>query len=367
MPAATITIVEQTDPSVTFTGAGWSTDGSSSNSGGSAQKTTGSGDTCTFVTPIACRSIYLMHAVLNSGAIYGVSVDGVNQQGQFSIYSGNQSTGGFYRVLTPLYRSGVGADAVHTVVLTNPAGGNTLWVDGFVLVSGAKGTPLPGVYVAMGDSWTTGTGAVNVRGAYAPKAAAILQARLKRPIQLVNLGLAGDELWGQTSVKTGALYRTIAALANQPEFLSYLFGANDLSNQQATVPAGEFGKNINSLCCLLEDALDTSLINPTDASHTKVAIATPPWLGPGVLANSALVATPTLASLTDNLETAAALTRATLAAFPWVSMADVFSAMDYRSSLMVPNNAGDFGLHPNDTGHGVIAGEIARALLSVVS
>ncbi len=40
--------------------------------------------------------------------------------------------------------------------------------------------------------------------------------------------------------------------------------------------------------------------------------------------------------------------------------------MDYRTGLLVPNSNNDLGLHPNDMGHGVIAMEMARALLDVV-
>ncbi len=355
MPAATITILEETDASVSFSGAGWTTDSSSSHSGGTAKKTTGNGDTCTFVAPANCRAIYLFHAVVQGGSLFSVTVDGVPQAGQFSCATaGAVGSGGYYRYLTPLYRGAV--DAPHTVVLSNPACGTTLFVDAFVTVSGPKGTPLPGVYVAMGDSWTVGSGAVNTRTAYLPRAAALLQQKLRRPITPVNQGLAGDFLFASAG-KAGGVYRTIAALANQPEFLSYLFGANDLSTSSQPVPAGEFARTYHALLCLLEDALDTSQV--------KVAVSTPPWLSPGVLWNN-FAPVNSWGSPLDNLESAAALVRHVVAQFPWCLLADVFGAMDYRTGLLVPNSNNDLGLHPNDMGHGVIAMEMARALLDVV-
>src|SRR5689334_13065358 len=106
MPAATISILEETDPSVSFSGAGWVTDASSSHSGGTAKKTTGNGDSCTFVAPVNCRAIYMFHAVLQAGSLFNVTVDGVPQNGQFSCATaGAIGSGGYYRVLTPLYRS----------------------------------------------------------------------------------------------------------------------------------------------------------------------------------------------------------------------------------------------------------------------
>src|SRR5262249_4175336 len=90
------------DPSITLSGAGWSTDVSANHSGGDAKKTTGSGDTATFVAPVPCRAIYLVHAVVNSGSIFTATVDGVAQGGQLSCASGGAfNTGGQYRWLTP--------------------------------------------------------------------------------------------------------------------------------------------------------------------------------------------------------------------------------------------------------------------------
>jgi hypothetical protein len=37
--------------------------------------------------------------------------------------------------------------------------------------------------------------------------------------------------------------------------------------------------------------------------------------------------------------------------------------MDRRGDLMLPNSQGDYGLHPNDVGHAVIAEEFMAALL----
>src|SRR5689334_11689943 len=110
MPAPTINIYEAgaaSDPSLAFVG-GWTTDTSANHSGGDAKKTTGSGDTVTWTSPVPCRAIYLVHAVVNAGSIFGVSVDGVSQAGQFSnATAGSLGSGGYYRWVTPLYRSSV--------------------------------------------------------------------------------------------------------------------------------------------------------------------------------------------------------------------------------------------------------------------
>jgi lysophospholipase L1-like esterase len=346
------------DPSITLSGAGWATDVAASHSGGDAKKTTGNGDTATFVAPVNCRAIYLVHAVVNTGSIFSCTVDGVSQGGQLSCATGAASgTGGFYRVMTPLFRSNI--DAPHTVVLTNPSGGTTLFVDAIVTVSGSKFLPSGGLYIPIGDSWTVGTGSVNTRVAYMPRTTAMLSQKLRRVITLQAAGLNGDALWNYAGHR-GGIYALITQLASTPEFLTMMFGANDLTNVTQAAPAVEFARQYHTGLCLIEDSCDTS------PGGIKVAIGTPPWLSPGVMWNNFVNQNMNqFGSLTDNLEEAAALTRAVVDQFPWCSLADVFAAMDYRTALLVPNGANDLGLHCNDMGHGVVATEFARALISL--
>ena len=62
-------------------------------------------------------------------------------------------------------------------------------IDSFLVVSGAKQAPQPGLLVSVGDSWTKGSGAQDTGlAAYPNRLASLLQAKLGRPVTLVRKG-----------------------------------------------------------------------------------------------------------------------------------------------------------------------------------
>jgi lysophospholipase L1-like esterase len=335
------------------------------------KKTIVSGDSAVYTFPIGTRSIWANMLINenNSGQSSNMQVllDGV-QQGDAQVYNYFDSPiypAQLYRCLIPIAR-GVDPTVAHTVTLKNQTT-FALMHNSFIYFTGAKGTPVAGTLICMGDSLTTGGGSTNAGQAYPAKLSWLLNYILKRNVTLTNKGVNGDYLIGTDGTHQGGTYRLMAdVFANTPEFLCVMFGVNDLGTASQTGSAGQFARNLFNFLCFIEDALDT-----TPQAGLRVAVGTPPYRAPGMdMPRSPL--TGTLAGrmysqALDNYEVAVAAMRQTCALFPWVRVANCYEAADYRSYLTYPNNSSptDLGNHHNNIGHGMLAQEFARALLGL--
>lgn len=343
--------VQETDPSLTYTGAGWASAANVAYSGGTAQETSGAGQSVSIA--FTGRALYLVTKCTNNGGgQFSVTVDGVVQPGVITTYVATSNL--YARIVVPVAR---GLDqGAHTVVLTQVAG--MLSVDSVLVVSGGRLGVTKGTLVTVGDSWTAGSGAFTANTAYATRMVAFLQGALKRGVLLVNKGVSGDCWYAADATHVGGMYRIVTDVApNTPEMITFLFGANDLHPVGPGVNPSDFARYVHHALCLVEDVFDTSQV--------RVAVGTPGYL---TSAQSYQVAPNSYYAMSsDNIELAVALVRQVVGMFPWCRLAAVYEAMDGRDTLMYPNSSGDTGLHPNDTGHAVIGLEFARALLGSVA
>src|SRR5438128_1332592 len=125
----------------------------------------------------------------------------------------------------------------------------------------------------------------------------------------------------------------LAANGGYPEFVTYLFGVNDLRSSLLgaldaggqNVAPGTFGRHLCAVLCLLEDTLPVTV---ADGQQTKVAIGTPqyvsPWYHAGQAQASGVNAFP---QGPDAFEQAVAVTRSVVAQFPWCRLAQVYEAL----------------------------------------
>src|SRR5919199_4208960 len=383
MASAIVTEIQETDPSLSKSGT-WTTVTGGQYSGGSAVQSSTIGNTATL--SFSGRAVYLLtqtfHHGLPTGGAFTYTVDG-QSYGQVECQNDStQAPFGYPRVLVPLARGLT--DGPHTLVLTVSVAG-PVTVDSFLVVSGSKQTPQPGLLVSLGDSWTKGSGAQDTGlAAYPNRLASLLQAKLGRPVTLVRKGAGGDALHcidgaaNGDSTRSGGMHRAyldilqapaLTANGGYPEFVTYLFGVNDLRSSLLgaldaggqNVSPGTFGRHLCGVLCFLEDTLP---VTAADGRQTKVAVGTPQYVSPWYHVGQAQASGGnTFPQGLDAFEQAVAVTRSVVAQFPWCRLAQVYEALDGRDYPLYPNAANDQGLHPNESGHGVVAMEFARALL----
>lgn len=283
-----------------------------------------------------------------------------------------------HRVLVPLIRRkqmvALGGAAGQAVVITvnNVSASVPVSLNGLLVPNGALGLPLGGVLACLGDSWTVG-GGVSQSGqmAWPEQLAVELGATLGRRIQQVNFGLNGDFMLGETTTQAGGTWRTYAdingvfangVIAAQPEFLTILFGPNDLGGGPSAYSARQVAQNYFRLLCFIEDTLDTS----TAGLLGKVAVGTPGYTGIEMqMPRTVLGGNRLWSQALENYEQAVYLVRQVCNQFSWCRVASIFEVMDYRDNLVYPNQVGDVGNHPNDLGHGLVAREFLRAFLGL--
>lgn len=341
---------------------GWSTDTAVAHSGANALFTASAGETITG-TNITFRSLYLLLATRKSGAVFDLSIDGgtaVRHRVGNSFYAGDTAMG--YRTLHPGQRANP-TDGSHGFTLTTVSG--TLYVNSVLPITGAKMAATTGQLTSVGDSYTIGTGASQASLYYANVLQMLMQRRLGRTITLTSLAtsaIGSERLWAFDATHVGGMYRAFSVVAAAvPEFLTYLFGYNDVVAAFAR-PADMFWHYYVTLC-FLEDLLDVT-------STVKVAVCTPPYVSAAVLA----LAEPGLNasagpydSIADQYAAAVKAVRKAVSLFNWCKLADINRAFDGRQSLMVPNSSGDFGVHPNDGGHALIGHTIDHTFAGIAA
>jgi len=365
--------VQESDAAVSYSGP-WAAVSDPRASGGTYKQSTTAGDTVTI--SFNGRALYLFTVASDVGSRAAVTLDGVAVGSVSGAIAAQTPLGGTAYVggLVPLAR-GL-SDGPHTLTLTNLFA-LALAVDSFVVVSGARLLPGAGRLQTMGDSWTTGVGAANASNAYPARLASSVAAALKRPVVLASDGVNGTGLFCTTATTTrsGGLAKTVSDVFTAlPEIVTYLYGANDLRiaaqlgagivSGGMGVAAGDLVNAYRALCCLLEDVLDVTNAAGSPTPF-RIVIATPGGLSSAQsyyrLMLAGVVGYP--AGGLEQWEIAAAGIRALQGQFPWLRIADLYSVMDGRGSLIFPNSYADTGLHPNDDGHAVVAQELARAVL----
>lgn len=373
MTLATVTSVPTTDASVVKSG-GVSVFSNSAMVNGSGS-TIHTADTVTIT--FSGRSLW---AVLATDPTFGyctVSIDGAapyaaGSQGINPLPGINHQMSGLasqklYRVLAPLARDL--SDGPHTCVIAG-ANPQPIVLDSLLVVTGPRGTPTYGNAVVVGDSLSTGGGAnvtTSGKAGYPEMLGLQLSAYLRRSINLIRKGAGGDN-WHATdglasgdASRTGGMWRIFAdAAPNAPEFLTFLFGTNDLRYNAATAgqpsgPSGvgmaDFARHIEAALMFCEDVFDVS--------QMRVAVGTPPHLSSW----ASWVAPNAAGAAMSAFDEAVAVVHNVVAQFPWCAVALVSEDMDRRDNLVFPNGLADLGVHPNDHGHGVIAQAFVRALL----
>ena len=271
MASAIVTEIQETDPSLSKSGT-WTTVTGGQYSGGSAVQSSTIGNTATL--SFSGRAGYLLtqtfHHGMPTGGAFTYTVDG-QSYGQVECQNDStQAPFAYPRVLVPLARGLT--DGAHTLVMTVSVAG-PVTVDSFLVVSGSKQTPQPGLLVSLGDSWTKGSGAQDTGlAAYPNRLSSLLQAKLGRPVTLVRKGAGGDALHcidgaaNGDSTRSGGMHRAyldilqasaLTANGGYPEFVTYLFGVNDLRSSLLgaldaggqNVSPGTFGRHLCGVLC----------------------------------------------------------------------------------------------------------------------
>lgn len=354
------------------------------------------------------RALYLLCQTHTSYGPFTVTLDGQSVLGDFHCSNAatnpniGSTSGYFNRVLVPIHR-GV-ADTSHTTVLTvaknsyhSVVGGIIgVSVDSFVSISGNQASPTNGLYVALGDSWGTGGGAFNIYdNVYPYIVARQLQQQLNKSITLINACVSGNCMFGITGAgNVGGMYRLFGTdgfftgvTNNPPEYLSILYGANDLRAESSggqyiglQASAADYERHLNNMMCFLEDTMD---VYGTYGTPVKVISCSPPHL-PANMTHRSLqsfsASNPVryIGGGLTNFITAAKNTKSVVARFRWGRYCGIYEAMGFRDELLLPNNntgqtivgynnvtyTGDTGLHPHDMTHGFLASEITQTALN---
>lgn len=352
MPAATITEIDDATLSGpnknTFSGVWVANTGVTGASSNTLHTSTANAASVAIDLAAGARACYGIFS--SGGAILSVAVDGVTTKTDQSFYSPTASNS---RYLFPLAR-GLDPTVAHQMVVTAVGAGQTFAYDGAFVISGAKGTPIDGVVCGLGDSWMVNQGVSYTPLGFLNQIQVELGLRLNRPISVLNKGLASDQWHGSGSnTLIGGLYRLATqVIPAQPEFLPILFGVNDLRN---TGSLFEFKRDTITALSLIEDCLDTSLC--------KVSLGTPGYISAAARVN---VNAGGAGGLITLFEQARLAIYDVAESFPWLRIADVFGEMYDHDELLQPNaSATDYGLHPNDFGHAVIARPFVKSLLRI--
>src|ERR1019366_9372454 len=310
-----------TSGNIALVGGGWANAAGTSSTLGNPSSanlkvTTNIGDTCTITW--TGRAMHLFTQTYYTRGPFTVT-DNVNGAGAVPIYGdfdcsnsptcadGTVSNGGYYnRVSIPIIR-GAPIGSTHVTVLTAAqttyravAGKTGISVDSVVVFDGPQLSPTIGNLVHIGDSQGVSGGSEDYYGNVYPWVNARgLQVSLQRSISLLN-GCVGGNCWfgvpgaGGANATVGGMYRTIGSdgtftgvLAQAPEFLAVMFGANDLRAQAsggsyvgAGCSAADFARHVNNWCCMVEDALD---LYGAYGTAVKVCVASPCYLAPNMM------------------------------------------------------------------------------------
>ncbi len=394
MTAATVTWIQDNNAAIVYGGSGGShwtrsvTD--AGDVGGGNTNTVTAGDTFQYTTQAGDQAVWLVakHVQGASGQtspLLTVTVNGVQQSDPISLeIDAPIFANTWRRGLIPLARRGsLNGQAGNVIVgtISQPGANNPAAVNGLLVVNGPPGTPIPGVYAAIGDSWTVCSGVGNPNQDGWPwLLAAALSTQLKRRIQQTNLGLGGEFFIGVDTTHPGVSWRFFDVLggtsgaggvfALQPEFITMIQGPNDLGGVNQQVSAGQYARWLTYLLMFVEDVLDTS---QATGIYGKVAVGTPGYVTADQLVHKF---TPWSAGSRryhtglQNYLAAVDLVHQVCAQFPWVRVANVYERMAGRSDLVWPNNssgfgnsAGEIGNHLNAAGNRVVAEEFRRALM----
>jgi lysophospholipase L1-like esterase len=355
MSTATETLY--TDPSFTFSGS-WGTNSNAAWNGGAAAVSSVIGDQVTINW--TGHSLYLLGAKFSTGVDFTVQTDGVPRLTNQTMFSSNPKT--VYRYPIKL-ESGL-TDGAHTTVLKSIVTStfNQYMINGIIAVSGTPAAPTANVYDACGDSWTTGQGALVLDAGYAYQVRRRIGLALGTDLTFHNNGFSGSALANKDAQNsTNAIEQIITAAGHQPQYLSLMFGINDLGNSEGynLQSPGMFAELWRTTLQFVQEMFNTS--------STIIVAGTPGNISPAyrwTLKQNAGTLILGFAGGLDAYEMGVNAARSVFSEFSWLRVADVYAAMDRRTALNYPNSSGDLGLHPNESGHQVVADEFAHAFLA---
>jgi lysophospholipase L1-like esterase len=358
-----VTEVQETSGSVVFAGSGWTLNTNVQASGGTEQFTANAGDTCTFT--FTGHSVFLVHRETPAWGWFSLTIDGVLQPNIYQSMCGETfivgAAGQQYRNVQLLAQGLL--DGPHTIILTCLAavvyqprsGGVGFSVDSFLVCTGARAAwGSTGQYCAIGDSTSNAYGCWQPDALWTNRVARELPKvrRQQVQVQVSTYGDANDSAfcsnWSGT-VRLGGQYKMFAyAYANQANFITWMYGANDLRQQSGASNVQDFLRHVRNALNFYQVVFDPS--------QTKMVVCTPPYINSYyTYDNSTVAAYYNQASAAGSYQSAADGVREIVAQYPTVELADVYYVMAGRDELLFPNKEGDNGLHPNDCGHGVIA------------
>lgn len=358
-----VAIINHTDASVTFGGTGtWTTESNASAYGGNVRKNTSVGATVTINW--TGRALLIMSAMNINGADFTVTTDGVTRPNVYATGE-NPST-----VVTTLYRTpfvlerGL-SDSAHTTVITAVAGGraNELYFNAYMPISGAKFAPILGNINSLGHSWPNGIGASHISRSFPYVLTGYLSEVLSRHLKLTTRTAIGAAHCSSQGNLPTCIEQIIAAATDsangRPEFMTIDYGINDLRTSGHGVAPGLYIQFLRTALILIEEVFKVG----SDAASMKVSVGSighvPPYNYNGVMAVSG-----DFNASIEGLELALIMQRRLIDSFGWCNYADIYEMMNRSDDLIRPNFSAD-GLHPNNSGHKVIANAHLYALVPV--
>lgn len=332
--------------------------GGSNTRSGQYQQSNTNGSTATWTC--TGHDIFLNAPLGSPGGKYTVTIDGVAQPGYFTCYSGaNQN---LFQTLVQLNTTGKLADTTHTVVITVGSGGY-VFIDSGVAVTGGYQAVNSGVWSALGDSWTAGYG-VAADKSYPAQMQRLMTMMGVGNVSLANHGVNGTCLasqWVSTNGGIRNLWIPTAVPTDNPQYLTMLFGINDLGNPQNVTyySVDDYVKFYTGALQFLQAAYNVN--------NMVISIGTPQWSCGGFY-YGAVDQVGTVQTISqpgyDRYESAVTAIKKLAQFFPWLRVADIYSSLDYNPDLLNPNTANDGGLHPNESGCAVVALEFIASMFN---
>jgi lysophospholipase L1-like esterase len=365
--ATTITQLLNTSGSFAFIGTWTPTTDAVNCASGRYMTSQTTGDTCTISW--TGHSLYI-NVRLNpaAGASGGYFTSNTDGQPQIELETAGNVVNGspqYYSLKACSRRldlTGLG-DGPHTTILT-VAGANTSQIDTAVAISGQPAGLNKNSFVVCGDSISTGSTGLYQQGNVWPRMA-LRKLGMSNPTrtrtQLTNLAVTGTLI----SNLNGFNYQLLNQFMNNgqqlfPKWLNFMYGVNDLSqyNSNHGTPA-EFLTNLDNALAFIEDVFQPA------TTGMVVTMGTAPYIHPLANYQKSMAAggyvQPVAGSQSYEMAVRGQLRISRR--YPWLHVADIYNEMKRRSALFIPSAANDF-VHPNDTGHGIIAEIMVAAMLN---
>lgn len=311
------------------------------------------------------RHLYLVSVQTTSNVgIWTITTDGTITTAITPAQNAPTAGSNIYQVLFPLVRNLT--DGAHTTTVQLTGGtGIGLFANSAIAITGTPPVPSSQFsYGAAGDSWTFGTGALNANLDYVSQVGRQLTLLAGQTVTVTNGGVSGCgyEVLNNSANNTPFFRQLLTTvLPANPYYLSLVGGINDIRQQQSGsgLSVTDFVFALNNTLTFLTDIFNTSAMN--------VVVSTPQYCTSyyqSQVLQSSGVSTGYSSGGRPAYEAAVQAARQVISTYPTIKMVDFYGIFNFNNDLLIPNSASDFGLHPNQGGHGVCASEILRGFLS---